>query len=535
MLTDTQKQEVVYQIYPRSFMDTNADGTGDIKGITQKLGYLKDLGVNAIWLSPIYKSPDQDNGYDISDYYEIDPRYGTMDDFKELIKQANAKKLRVIMDLVINHTSAEHEWFKKSKDKTSKYHDYYIWKEGKGHNTKPPNNWTSCFSGPAWEYDETAGKWYLHLFATGQPDLNYRNPAVIEEIKQIIDFWVNLGVGGFRCDVINQIYKTSFDDGAKDNFRVGIEHYINQEGNHKILKEIYAEKFKGRDLLLIGETDDIDYEDARKFTNEELNLVFAFDHMKCDQSHRLPLIRLPFNARRFSKITKGWQENFDWNTLYIENHDKKRVGRYIKKGFEQDGQKAYAVLLTTLRGTPFIYQGQEIGMTNSHFAENEIDDVAAVNVNNLIKNFKFIPRKARLALTDNINRDHARTPMQWDDTRNAGFSTGKPWLKVTENYKTINVKNEEQDPASILNCYKKLLNLRKNTPALIDGGIKFIESPAKALFYKRALDSEEYTIFVNISPKTVKVNIPFGTILFNTRQCIQEGKLLPYQAIIAKG
>ncbi len=499
------KENIVYQIYPRSFCDANGDGIGDIPGIVSKLDYLKDLGVGIIWLSPVYKSPNQDMGYDVSDYVDINPEYGTLEDMDVLIKEAKARGIRIIMDLVVNHTSDEHRWFIESKKPDSPYRDYYYWKEGKKNNKKPPNNWQSMFSGSAWKYDSEVGLWYLHLYGDKQVDLNFHNPKVIEEVKQILRFWLDRGIYGFRCDVINQIYKTTLNNGRQRLSQTGREHYLNQEGNHRILREINEEVFSKYDCMTVGETYMVDYENARRFIDSELDMVFQFDHVNVDRK-KTPVFARKYQPRRLKKILFGWQNNLEWNTNYLENHDQLRsIPRFgDEKQYYLESGKMLAMMIMFLKGTTYIYQGQEIGMTNIGTNDMSlVKDISALNVYSLLRKMKF-PHKVALKLVNNINRDNARTPMQWDDSLNAGFSTGEPWLIVNPNYSQINVEKSLSDPQSIYHFYKKIISLKKDIPALCYGEFKPLVTNGSIMAFLRTFGEEEYTIILNMSKKPQK-------------------------------
>ncbi|MCL2214372.1 MAG: alpha-glucosidase [Treponema sp.] len=454
------KNNIVYQIYPRSFQDSAEtefpnDGVGDIPGIISRLDKIKELGAGIIWLSPVYKSPDADNGYDISDYYSINPKFRTMADMEMLFCEANKRGIKIIMDLVINHTSDEHFWFQESRNPENPYRDFYIWQPGKTDKRgrrKPPNNWTGFFMGDTWEYDEKSGEYYLHLFDKKQPDLNYKNPKVIEEVKNILRFWLDKGASGFRCDVINIIYKTSLEDGRKSLSVQGLEHYKSQEGNHAVLRELRRDVLDKYDCFTVGETVFVDLEDARLLCGEsrkELDMLFFFDHLEVDRVIARFIPKRFYACKLLEKMTK-WQQGLDWNAVYLENHDQTRIVSHFgaaEKDRASDGKpgilwqrsaKMLALFQLTLRGTLFIYQGQEIGMTNFDFNSiDELDDVESHGLNKLMKKF-LIPAFLRWKWIKASSRDNARTPMQWDDGDNAGFSKGKPWLGVNRNYKYIN-------------------------------------------------------------------------------------------------
>lgn len=499
----------VYQIYPRSFCDSNGDGIGDINGITSKLDYLKDLGVDILWLSPVYKSPLDDMGYDVADYYSIHPDYGTMEDMDHLIQEAKKRDIRIVMDLVVNHTSDEHEWFKKSKDKNSKYHDYYFWRDGKDGGKKAPNNWTSMFVGPAWKYDPEVGQYYLHLYGEKQPDLNWHNPEVLKEVEAILNFWLDKGIYGFRCDVINQIYKESLEDGKGHSASGrGMEHYLMKEGNHQILRKFYDDVFSKRDdYVVIGETYKVDLENGRRFLKDhELDMFFIFEHMDLDKSY-VPFVKAKYTPRRFVEVLYKWQQQVDWNANYLENHDQRRsITRYGDEGeyWKQSG-KMLAMMNLCLRGTPFIYEGEEIGMIDMPKNFETIDtcqDVCVRRVYDLIRSFKIFPKSYCWKFVNQVNRDHARTPMQWDTSKNAGFSTNdSTWLKVNPSYVKINASDEEEDPDSILAFYRSLIAYRKKSDVLRKGSFMAIPTSGNVFAYRREYQRHEVVILFNFDKK----------------------------------
>ena len=459
------KKGIVYQIYPRSFKDSNNDGIGDLQGIISKLDYIKELGVDIIWLSPVYRSPNDDNGYDISDYLDINPEYGTMKDMDSLLKEAKRRDLKIIMDLVINHTSDEHPWFIQSKNKDSKYRDYYIWRD-------KPNNWTSFFSGKAW--DKVDDSYYLHLFSKKQPDLNWNNPEVMREIQEIMHFWLKKGIYGFRCDVINIIFKTSLDDGKKRLVLTGREHYHSQEGCHEILKTIRQEVMNQYDSFTVGETVMVNTSQANDLIlpeRKELDMVFGFEHMETDQINN-KWFKTKFNPNKWMKVVSKWQTEVYWNANYLENHDQPRsVSRFGNdKEYHDQSAKMLATLNLTLKGTPYIYEGEEIGMTNCKFnSMDEYQDIESHNIDALAKKLLF-PKKIRFKMIQKTSRDNARTPMQW--TKDGGFTNGKPWLKMNPNMVSINVSDNLEQADSILSHYKKLIQLRKDDEVLINGDYK---------------------------------------------------------------
>lgn len=527
------QDRVVYQIYPRSFADTNGDGIGDIPGIIAHLDYLKRLGVGIIWLSPLYRSPDADNGYDISDYRDIDPKYGTMADMDRLIEEARRRDIRLVMDLVINHTSDEHPWFKASRDKSSPYRDYYIWRPGK--NGGPPNNWISLFGGSAWEYDEQSGEYYLHLFAKKQPDLNYRNPKVLEEIKGILRFWLDKGISGFRCDVINIIWKSSFNDSRKLIVK-GSEYYTTQPGAHEILKSLRRDVLGRYDCFTVGEAVFVTPQMGRDLTDEdreELDMIFSFEHMEADQ-YFIKWFKRRFNAGRFARIISKWQNALEWNTCYLENHDQPRsVSRFGDDGkYWSVSAKMLCLMLFTLRGTPFIYQGQEIGMTNFDFTGMEqIRDVESLNIYKTAKKL-HIPGFYRWRMIKRSSRDNSRTPMQWSAEPGAGFTAGEPWLGINGNYKTINAAAQTDDPDSIWNFYKSMIALRAASNVLKRGSFRLIRASKRVFIYEREGGGQVYRVLLNFGRRPQKAPCGGGVIVSNYGRTEYDGELKPYEAVL---
>lgn len=534
---------VFYQIYPRSFADSNNDGIGDIQGIISKLDYLKELGVGALWISPLYKSPNYDYGYDISDYYNIHEDFGTMDDFKELIKKATRLDIKIVMDLVINHTSHQHPRFIDSINPNSPYHDHYIWREGKvDKNGKklPPNNWDSMFTGPAWSYEAKNNMWYLHLFTPEQPDLNYHNPEVLSEVKNILRFWLDLGVAGFRCDVINMIYKTSLNDGKKARYKTGKEHYLSQPGAHRILEELHRDVLSQYDAFTVGETSDVDLENAKTFTNgKELTMVFPFEHTSVDYRFNLPTFKRKYKPSRMVALMKKWVLNVEWNPLFLENHDIPRsLSRFGDERNPLVSASALAAMLLTLKGTPFIYQGQEIGMTNVDFKNlKEIKDISSLNVYNMLHDGFHLPKALAWRFMMNFTRDHARTPMQWNSKRNAGFSKVKPWLKVNSNYKRINVEAQKDKRHAILTNYQQLIALRKNYKSLTRGDINFLDENKNLLVFERQLGKETILVLINLDRRhhPIKTNMD-GEVLYANYHVFDDHqrRLRPYEVQIIK-
>ena len=520
--TDWYKDAIIYQIYPRSFCDSNNDGMGDIQGIISKIDYLKNLGINCIWLSPVYDSPQEDNGYDISDYYSIYKPFGTMDDLKELIDKLHENGIRLIMDLVVNHTSSEHKWFKEAlKDSNSKYRNYYYFKKGKGRNyNRPPNNWTGFFGGTTWERVGNSPYYYLHLFAKGQPDLNWENEEVRKEVKNILKFYLDMGVDGFRCDVITLISKKQdFKNRAPTLALCGKDAYVNGPRLHEFLHELYLDVYSNYDCMTVGETVLSTLNEAKELTipsKEELSMVFNFDHTNVDNFFGVKWIERKFNLKRFKKVFSKWQNGMyevnGWNSLFIENHDQRRSpGRFntsLDNEYKDISSKMLASTYFLMQGTPFIYQGQELGMTNGDF--KTIDDFKDVETHNIDKMRKEIPI-LRPILNKSLfreSRDNARTPFQWDDSEFAGFSTITPWIQVNKNKKEINAKKELQDENSLLCYYQKLIKLRKEYKIIKTGKYNDLMPNSKYIFaYNRKENNEELVVISNFSIKNIKCKL----------------------------
>ncbi len=527
------KDEIIYQIYPRSFQDSNGDGIGDIPGIISRLDHLQELGVGAIWLGPVYRSPNADNGYDISDYMDINPEYGTMADMEELIAEAKARGIRILMDLVINHTSTDHHWFRRSRDKNSPYADYYIWAKGddRGH---LPNNWTGFFGEDCWEYDPERCEYYLHLFAKSQADLNYRNPAVLEEVKDILRFWLDKGVAGFRCDVINLLWKDSLDNGKRKLALTGLEHYCSLEGTHEILREL-RKVLDEYGAYTVGETVFVTPETARDLCapeRKELDAVFSFEHMECDQ-YFIKWFKRKFRPKVFFDCLVKWQRELDWNSLYLENHDQPRsIPRFGSREHWKESGKLLALLLLTLRGTPFIYQGQEIGMLDFDFTRmRQLNDVESKNVDRVLRRF-HIPRKLRWKIVSRTSRDNARTPFQWDAGPNGGFTTGRPWLGVNHNCAEINLASQEDDPDSIWSWYKDLCALRKEREVLRRGDFEALETGDQVFAYRRALGEERMTVVLNFSDRPAQVGYTGSLVRSNYPREGFDGALRPWEGVL---
>ena len=530
------KERVVYQIYPKSFQDTNGDGIGDIQGIINHLDDLKELGVGILWLSPVYKSPNADNGYDISDYRGIHPDYGTMEDMDLLIEEAQKRDIKLIMDLVINHTSDEHPWFQASRDPNSPYRDYYYWRQGKdGH---LPNNWTSFFAEDCWTYDAQSEAYYLHLFDKKQPDLNYHNPKVLVEIKEIMRFWLNKGISGFRCDVINIIYKSSLENGRKKLILTGSEHYISQEGAHTILRSLRHDVLNDFDCFAVGETVFVTPEMGKALcdeSREELDMIFSFEHMETDQ-YIVKWFKRKFNAKRFAMTLTKWQNELEWNANYLENHDQPRsVSRFGNDSeYWAESAKMLATLLLTLKGTPFIYQGQEIGMTNFDFKSmDDLKDVESFNVDAMAKRL-FIPQKIRWHMMQKTSRDNGRTPVQWCASHNGGFTSGTPWIALNKNHQKINFESQKTDDNSILSYYKKAIAVRAQSDLLIYGSFSVVQITNDLFVYQRKLNHEKCIVILNFGKQTRTVNFTGETILSNYNKKHFDGILLPYEAVVVK-
>lgn len=511
------KDICVYQIWPRSFCDGNGDGIGDLEGVYSKLDYIKDLGVDCIWFSPLYPSPNADFGYDIADYKNIHPEYGDLELFKKVLDGAHERGIKVIMDLVVNHTSDECDWFQKSRRRIEPYTDYYIWRKGRDGGKKPPNNWLSMFEGGAWEYDEVRGEYYLHVFAKKQPDLNHDNPKVREEVKEIMKFWLDMGVDGFREDVITFISKK---EGLPNGFPIpsacGMEHYINGPHIHEYLRE-YREVAKQYDCFCVGEAPMMTPETALKYItegeNQELDLMFHFQHMEAD-CIMMDFIHVPFSLTRMKKAFTRWQNMLKgkaWNTLYIENHDHPRIiSRYGSEAYRTESGKMLAAMYMLQQGTPFIYQGQEIGMTNISLPDLDMyEDVFVKNNYNVFK--KIFGKKRCEHLARISTRDNARTPIQWTGGENAGFTTGKPWFYINPNYKEVNAEKEMSDPNSLLNFYKKLIRFRKENEIVLKGDYKEYYANSKDLYvYERTYNNQRMLVICSFTEKGVAFEAPEG-------------------------
>ncbi len=517
-MKDWYKEISVYQIWPRSFKDSNGDGIGDLGGVIEKLDYIKSLNVDAIWFSPLYPSPNADYGYDIADYKNISPEYGTLEQFKTLVEEAHKRDLKIIMDLVVNHTSDECEWFKESKKgHDNPYHDYYFWKKGKG--KKRPNNWISLFEGKAWKYNEDLDEYYLHIFSEGQPDLNWDNPKVREEVKSILRFWLDLGVDGFREDVITYISKAK---GLPNGFPIpaacGMEHYSNGPHLHEYLMELRRDVLDKYDCFVVGEAPMMTPKKAKKFItegeNQTLNMMFHFQHMEADCLFT-DWVHMPFNLRKLKKVYSNWQKKLyktAWNALYIENHDHPRIiNRYGSLKYRVESGKMLAAMYILQSGTPFIYQGQEIGMTNITLDSFEqFKDVLTFNNYRMFKGLGLSDEKI-LKITNRATRENSRTPVQWTNEENGGFTTGTPWFNVNPNYTEINVEEADKDPDSILNFYRKLLKFRKENPVVIYGDYKEHNKFSNKIFvYERNYEGKKLLVVASFTEKEVKFKAPKG-------------------------
>ena len=526
------KKAVVYQIYPKSFQDSNGDGFGDLQGIIKRLDYLETLGINAIWLSPVFKSPQADNGYDISDYRDIDPTFGSLDDMEELINEAKKHNIRIMMDLVLNHSSNEHRWFKEAKkSKDNLYHDYYIWRDGE--EGVPPSDMKAVFGGSAWEYVPEIRQYYFHQFLPEQPDLNWENPKVRRAIYDMILWWMDKGVGGFRLDVIDQIAK-------EPDKRIT----INGPRLQEYFKELSKETFQKGDLITVGEAWGADTERAKLYSNpdgSEFSMVFQFEHIGLDQKEggeKWDLAPLPF--KKLKKIMAHWQNelyNCGWNSLFWDNHDLPRiVSRWGNdREYRVESAKMLAILLHGMQGTPYIYQGEELGMTNVQYDIEDYKDCEIINM--------YHERLEKGYSKDEImksiyakGRDNARTPMQWDDSANAGFTTGTPWIKVNDNYDKINAKSQVDDPDSIFSCYKKLVQLRKDYPVFVDGKFTLLLEDDENIFaYSRKNEEKTMLVVCNFFDKEIPMPLAkecegMGVLISNYKDTSDMSVLRPYEA-----
>lgn len=542
------KEAVVYQIYPRSFCDSNGDGIGDLNGITSKLDYLKELGIDVIWLSPVYKSPNDDNGYDISDYEDIMTEFGTMDDFDKMLAAAHERGIKIVMDLVVNHTSDEHPWFVESRSsKDNEKRDYYIWKEGK--DGKEPTNWGSAFSGPAWKYDEKTDMYYLHLFSVKQPDLNWENPKVRKEVFDMMTRWCEKGIDGFRMDVISLISKP---EGYPDAKVVGLYGDMGICANgpkvHDYLKEMNEKVLSKFDIMTVGETAGVTLEEAKKYANtdgSELNMVFQFEHMDLDGGEKFKWSTKPMPLVPLKENLSKWQKGLDgvaWNSLYFCNHDQPRI--VSRLGDESDAYrelsaKCIATCLHMMQGTPYIYQGEELGMTNTVF--NSVDDfrdLESINAYRELVESGLYTDEDMFPKIAHKSRDNARTPMQWDASENSGFTTGTPWIAVNPNYKKINVADQLKREDSVFHYYQKLIRLRKENEIIVYGNYELLLPDDENIFaYIRTLDNQKLLVVCNFSKSEQKFDFSGyenAKVLISNynRDAREDGILKPYEAIV---
>jgi oligo-1,6-glucosidase len=552
------KESVVYQIYPRSFYDSNGDGIGDLRGIIQKLDYLQQLGVDVVWLSPVYQSPNDDNGYDISDYRSIMNEFGTLADWEEMLDGMHRRSIKLLMDLVVNHTSDEHPWFVQArKSKDNPYRDYYIWRSGKG--DREPNNWVSFFSGSAWQYDEATGEYYLHLFSKKQPDLNWENPKVRAEVYEMMHWWLEKGIDGFRMDVINMLSKApdlpDAPAGTSDRYQFGGQHFINGPRLMEFLQEMKVNVLSKYDILTVGETPLVNTRNAIEIIHEEtgaLNMLFQFEHIDLNTAcegeaprHSLQ----PWCLFDLKQVLTRWQkdlENKGWNSIYLANHDQPRaVSRFGNDlpPYRVRSAKLLATLIHMLQGTPYIYQGEEIGMTNVAFESIEdYRDIETCNMYRELVEEKGVAPRTVLEIIHARSRDNARTPIQWDESKNAGFTTGAPWIKVNPNYPEINVQQALADPDSVFAYYQKLIQLRKENPVIVYGSYDLIPDTHEDVYaFTRTLADDRLLVILSFSKDRPVFTLPYdirfsGTELLISNypvdpgENIREWALRPYEA-----
>lgn len=547
------KESVVYQIYPRSFCDSNGDGIGDLNGITSKFDYLKELGIDVIWLSPVYKSPNDDNGYDISDYQAIMDEFGTMEDFDRMLAAAHERGIKIMMDLVVNHTSDEHKWFIESRKSTDNpYRDYYIWRPAKEDGSLP-NNWGSCFSGPAWEYDKTTDMYFLHLFSKKQPDLNWDNPVVRQEVFDMMNWWLDKGIDGFRMDVISLISKRpGLPDGT-----LGLNGYAtfdiaaNGPHVHEYLQEMRQKALNNADTITVGECAGVTLEEAKKYARsdeKELNMVFQFEHMDVDGDEKAgKWTTRKMDLRDMKEILTRWQKGLQdvaWNSLYWENHDQPRsVSRFGNDSdeYREISAKMLATCLHMMQGTPYVYQGEELGMTNCPFNTLEnFRDLESINAFHELTEQGKKTKEEMMAAISYKGRDNARTPMQWDDSTYAGFSTAQPWIMVNPNYTKINAKDQVNREDSVFKYYQKLISLRHNSDLIVYGTYDLLLADDPDIYaYTRTLDDDKLIVYCNFSDNTREVELPEeftnGKILisnYNDAAVNTKITLRPYEAIV---
>ena len=546
------KESVVYQIYPKSFKDSNGDGVGDIRGIIQKLDYLKELGVNVLWISPMLESPQDDNGYDISDYRRIYKEYGTMEDYEELLSEAHKRDIRILMDLVVNHTSDEHNWFVESrKSKDNPYRDYYIWKDPV--NGKEPNNWGGAFGGSAWEYDPQTQMYYLHLFSKKQPDLNWENEKVRQEVYDMMTFWCEKGIDGFRMDVISIISKDqTFPDGEMNNSLYGDfgPYCVHGPRVHEFLQEMNREVLSRYDIMTVGETSGVTIEEAQKYAGEagkELNMVFQFEHVDNGSGDYGKWTTEKYDFKEFKRIMIKWQEELQgkaWNSLFLGNHDQPRsVSRFgnDNPAYRETSAKMLATCLHMMQGTPYVYQGEELGMTNVYFDKLEdYRDIESINFFTELTEAGLMTPEYMMKCLMLRSRDNARTPMQWDDSAQAGFTDGESWIKVNPNYKEINAAQQLEDPNSIFHYYQKLIRLRKEKDIIVYGEFEPIYRDDEQIFaYIRRQKQEKLLTVCNFSEKNAEMEIPeefkgAECLITNLDRTVFEGRIVlkPYEAFV---
>lgn len=545
------KESVVYQIYPRSFQDSNGDGIGDINGITKRLDYLKELGIDVIWLSPVYGSPNDDNGYDISDYQAIMSDFGTMEDFDILLEEAHKRGLKIVMDLVVNHTSDEHSWFIESKkSKENPYRDYYIWKEGK--NGKEPNNWGACFGGSVWEKDEASDMYFMHSFSKKQPDLNWENEVVRKAVYDTMTWWCEKGIDGFRMDVISMISKDqAYLDGKVDNGLYGDASPYTTNGPrvHEFLQEMNKEVLSKYDIMTVGETPCVTIEEAKKYAGEdsgELNMVFQFEHVGIGDGKLGKWTDERVKLYELKNVMEKWQvglEGTAWNSLFLDNHDQPRaVSRFgdDREEFREVSAKMLATFLHMLKGTPYIYQGEELGMTNAYFENiSDYKDIESINAYNELTEAGLVEKDEMIKYLKLRSRDNARTPMQWDDSAYAGFTDGEPWIAVNKNYTQINAKAQVDDANSVFHYFKKLIQLRKDYPVIVHGKYQTLLAAHDNIFaYKRNFEDQELVVMCNFTDKKLpcslinNVETAGGTVLLSNYDQQENGVLNPYEAVV---
>ena len=517
-MTAWWKKSVVYQVYPKSFRDSNGDGFGDMNGLKEKLPYLEKLGIDVIWLNPIFKSPQVDNGYDISDYREIEPTLGTMEDFDNLLAEAHKHGIKIILDLVVNHTSDKHYWFEEAKkSKDNPYHDYYIWKD------EVPNNWGSSFGGSTWEYVEECGQYYLHLFAKGQPDLNWENPKVREEVYDVLRFWLDKGIDGFRMDVITLISKDpAYPDGPVIQNKAYGSYYAGCASGpkvHEYLQEMNREVLSKYDIMTVGEAPHTSADEAVPYTaaaNHELNMVFHFDHMHLDYDENGKYAKTRVKLTDLKRVMTEWQEKMaacdGWNSLYWSNHDQARaVSRFGNESpaYRVISAKMLGTVLHMMQGTPYIYEGEELGMTNAHF--DKIEDYRDIEALDIYKDFtgrKGFTAEDTLELLSLKSRDNSRTPMQWDDSENAGFTDGTPWIRVIDNYKEINAEKCLEDKDSVFYYYQKLIRLRHEMPVITEGTYELLDADNEQVYtYLRKGQDETLVVVANFTDETIAYHV----------------------------